>query len=554
MPVASTGQAAGNTTHAASSSLLLVAGEELQAAGNPSISVSVTGAFDANVIVPASWSPGTHTIHATENLGSRSANLHFTIVPTPAKLIVKPATLNFDPLQVGGKAVLPVAVSNAGQASLNWSALVDSSATKWLTLQNSSGTIDFQGSNQFINVTANTSNLKAGSYHTIIFIYSNGGDAQVLVNLNVVSQSVKKQAHLSVTPQSLDFGQLLANQQVTQGISVSNPGELPLTWKADTGGNSWLTLGTTNGTVQPGGLPQAIQITANTTALAAGSYSGTVNITSNAGNTTVAITLVVTGVTPTPPPSPILSPTIPPGTTPPPSPSPSLTPSPNPTATSTPTPTPTSTPTPTPTPSASPSPVVPPVWSVSPTSLDSSTCGVTAPCTVTLTEDPSSTGNITWSASSDVSATFKPSSGTLSPGVSQSVSISGMACQNGTFTFTASGAAQPQSLPVSWSCTQPKITVTPTNIDPTLSNCTLNSNGTYTCTVTVGETSPGNLNWFSFVGIGGTGTSINPSSGTLTASNPQQQVTISSIPCGSDSFTFTDQNNNMVTVQWSCGS
>ena len=130
VPVAPTGQAAGNSTHAAGSSLLLVAGEEQQAAGNTNISVSVTGAFDANVIVPASWSPGTHTIHATENLGSRSANLHFTIVPTPAKLIVKPATLNFDPLQVGGKAVLPVAVSNTGQTSLNWSALADSSATK----------------------------------------------------------------------------------------------------------------------------------------------------------------------------------------------------------------------------------------------------------------------------------------------------------------------------------------------------------------------------------------------------------------------------------------
>jgi len=128
-----------------------------------------------------------------------------------------------------------------------------------------------------------------------------------------------------------------------------------------------------------------------------------------------------------------------------------------------------------------------------------------------------------------------------------------MVCKSGTFTFTASGAAQPQSLPVSWSCT-PKITVTPTNIDPTSSNCTPNTGGIYTCTVTVGETSPGNLNWFSFVGIGGTGTSINPSSGTLTASNPQQQVTISSIPCGSDSFTFTDQNNNTVTVQWSCSS
>src|SRR5206468_10862873 len=40
---------------------------------------------------------------------------------------------------------------------------------------------------------------------------------------------------------------------------------------------------------------------------------------------------------------------------------------------------------------------VPPTWSVNPTSLDASTCGQTAPCQVTLTEDANSTGNITWS-------------------------------------------------------------------------------------------------------------------------------------------------------------
>src|SRR5258708_32303365 len=100
MPVAPTGQVAGNTTHASGSSLLLVAGEERQAAANTSISVSDTGAFNADVIVPASWSPGTPTIHATEHLGSRSANLHFTIVPTPDKLSVKPITLIFLPLRL----------------------------------------------------------------------------------------------------------------------------------------------------------------------------------------------------------------------------------------------------------------------------------------------------------------------------------------------------------------------------------------------------------------------------------------------------------------------
>jgi hypothetical protein len=92
----------------------------------------------------------------------------------------------------------------------------------------------------------------------------------------------------------------------------------------------------------------------------------------------------------------------------------------------------------------------------------------------------------------------------------------------------------------------------PGNIDPTSSSCSQNSDGTYTCDVTVGETSPGNLNWFAPTGIGGTGVSFNPPNGQLTTSQTQQAVVISSIPCSNASFTFTDQNNNTATVTWSC--
>lgn len=108
-------------------------------------------------------------------------------------------------------------------------------------------------------------------------------------------------------------------------------------------------------------------------------------------------------------------------------------------------PTPTSSPTPTPT------SVPPPTWSVKPTALDASSCSQGPTCTVTLTEDSSSQSGITWTANSDVGATFTPNNTSLSPGRQQQVTISGMACQNGTFTFTGSGGASPLS--VSWSCT-----------------------------------------------------------------------------------------------------
>lgn len=104
-----------------------------------------------------------------------------------------------------------------------------------------------------------------------------------------------------------------------------------------------------------------------------------------------------------------------------------------------------------PTPMPTPTSVPPPTWSVSPTALDASSCSKGLTCTVTLTEDSSSQSGITWTANSDVGATFTPPNGSLSPSGQQQVTISGMACQNGTFTFTDSGGASPLS--VSWSCT-----------------------------------------------------------------------------------------------------
>jgi hypothetical protein len=103
-----------------------------------------------------------------------------------------------------------------------------------------------------------------------------------------------------------------------------------------------------------------------------------------------------------------------------------------------------------------------PTWSVNTTSLDASTCGQTAPCQVTLTEDANSTGDISWSASSNIGATFKPQSGTLSPTGQNSVTITIVApCQSDTFTFN--GQAGVKQLSVSWNCSSLQLTLSPSS-------------------------------------------------------------------------------------------
>lgn len=104
-----------------------------------------------------------------------------------------------------------------------------------------------------------------------------------------------------------------------------------------------------------------------------------------------------------------------------------------------------------------------PRLTVNPSQLDpsSSQCtggNVKPQCTVTLGETADSVGSVDWSVTSDFSTSsqFSPASGTLSPGRSTSVSISVIACQDGSFTFTGSRDTSP--VVVSWRCIPPPTT------------------------------------------------------------------------------------------------
>lgn len=73
-------------------------------------------------------------------------------------------------------------------------------------------------------------------------------------------------------------------------------------------------------------------------------------------------------------------------------------------------------------------------------------------CTITLGESETSQGDVRWAASSDFSSTvaFQPASGHLSPGMSVSVTISAIPCQNGSFAFSGTGGANVAL--VLWQC------------------------------------------------------------------------------------------------------
>jgi hypothetical protein len=287
---ATSNSAPGAASHASSSALSMSLAGQLTLANSP-ITAGGNGTFDVTIPVSTNWSPGLHTIRAREDISSRSAVITFKIDVPAAKLLAKPADIDFGKIEQGSKPVMSVVVSNSGGHLLTWQA--NGGDATWLKLQPASGNIQPAASPEFIYVTADTSQLKVGVYAAALRITSNGGDSLVQVKLEVVPPGPKPVAKLNVTPNSLDFGTLDVGNQATKTVTVSNSGTLALNWKADSGNANWVTLDTTSQTIQPGALPNTIKVTVDTTNLTGGPQSASVNITSNGGNAQVTINVVV---------------------------------------------------------------------------------------------------------------------------------------------------------------------------------------------------------------------------------------------------------------------
>jgi hypothetical protein len=570
------------------------------APSNNAVTVGITGNFDTDVTVPSTWSLGPHVIHAMEGLGSRSATLSFTVQASPAHLIVTPSTLNVGTISMGSKAIEAILVGNTGGSQLTWNATTDGSS--WLKLTNSVGAIEPHGAQVPLYVTIDATSLQTGDYSAAITIHSqNGGDAQVPIHMHIDPAPQVQQAQLSINPTTIDFGTVTAEQQVFDNLTVGNQGTLALNWQADTGGASWLTLSPTSGNVAVGGLPQTVQVIADTSnsSLQQGLNSATITIKWNGGTTTIPVTLTLNPSTASPSP-PILAVT-PSGFSVPgdsnctydatagwsctaalsslvtaqsnldwtsassgisnvsfsPS-SGTLTPGQNTSVTiSIPN---TACPANATFTFSGPANNVALAWSCAALTLTADKTSLNAntdctfnngwSCNVTLGTGANDQGTLSWSASSSTSGvTFSPPSGTLVSGQTAQVSISvpNTTCPaNATFTFSQTGG---NSVPVSWSCSPPGGTVEPTSLDQNSSSCTANSDGTYGCTVTVSETPAGTLSWSASSDVGG---SINPQSGQLTPGQSSQTVTIASIPCQNGTFTFTFTGSNTVQVSWSC--
>ena len=169
-------------------------------------------------------------------------------------------------------------INTTGFGSLQWSL---SENADWLTVSPLTGTT----TNELDQITAiiDRAGLGYGNFTSIIEINSNGGNYNLDVVMTVQNPNAPQ---LTVDRQFLEFGDIESSQQ----FNIDNTGSGELSWNIAEG-YSWLTVtpdfGTTTTEVD------AITVFVDRSGLDPTTYNGSISITSNGGNTSISISMIV---------------------------------------------------------------------------------------------------------------------------------------------------------------------------------------------------------------------------------------------------------------------
>jgi uncharacterized protein (TIGR03437 family) len=215
----------------------------------------------------------------------------------PGPLSANPTSLNF---QSPGQAGQFVTISSSGSAvSYTASVQVSIAAVTWLALGPPSGPAS-SGAPSTFQVNVNPQGLQAGTYRTSILVHPDNGTADLTIPVQLVVQGVTTPP---TTPPPVNTSAIYATPGTMRvssiaGASSINAGSFGVTatgpsvqFSASANGGSWLSVSPNSGVT-----PASVSISVNASALQAGSYQGTIVI-SSAGATngpqTVTVNLTV---------------------------------------------------------------------------------------------------------------------------------------------------------------------------------------------------------------------------------------------------------------------
>jgi hypothetical protein len=212
-------------------------------------------------------------------------------VPAGTTLSASPTSLSFSATAGGSAPAAETLSITTASGSLTVAAAASTqTGGNWLTVS-SGGKSASSAKAQKLSVSVNGSGLAAGTYNGSITVTASGATNNpltVAVSFTVAAPPVVT-VSASPTAVSLSATAGEGNVHATVAISASNGGKVKFTVSSSTvSGGDWLSV------AQSGATPDSLKVTANASSLAAGTYTGSVTITSSDGSLTLPVTFTVT--------------------------------------------------------------------------------------------------------------------------------------------------------------------------------------------------------------------------------------------------------------------
>ncbi len=224
--------------------------------------------------------------------------------PTPytppaagASIYASPNTASFNLAQNGsaGTATFTVTSSPAGTSFTATTGVTPTwvngsiNTTNWLSVSPASGTAP-----TLLTVTADPAGLPAGNYNGTVTLTPTNGQPSGVSVIMTVSPGIATTATLAAAPSSLSFTVAQGGTTLAQTVALSGtPSTVPVTLvPSTTAGGNWLSVNPSSSTT-----PFQALVTVNAQGLAAGTYTGAIQVTPTVpgSGTNVLVTMTVTG-------------------------------------------------------------------------------------------------------------------------------------------------------------------------------------------------------------------------------------------------------------------
>ncbi|GCE04931.1 hypothetical protein KDAU_22600 [Dictyobacter aurantiacus] len=268
----------------------------------PEIYTDASGTINDTVIIGSDWGGGPHTIVLedahTHRYISTPIQVTGNIGPLrPAHLHLSANDLDFAAGDQATNTLKKISLWNSGAGQVTWQA---TTTQPWLMLSPQGGTLSANVPPTDVMVAVNRADLQPGEYTAQVLFSSSAGDSKLPVKMQVVPLQTGHDPVLQLSPALLSFtGTDGGANPDPEVITVSNPGALPLNWKASSN-VPWLNISASNTQVAPSGSSTAT-VKVDTSSLLPGTHSARITFTGT-GSTSVlhSIQSVYVSVTITP--------------------------------------------------------------------------------------------------------------------------------------------------------------------------------------------------------------------------------------------------------------